>query len=246
MRLENKTAIITGAGSGFGAGMARRFVREGAKVLVVDIDDANGKRVADEVGAPFVHADVSVDQDVAGMVRSAVEAFGRVDILVNNAGTTTRNGPMLDATEADFDRVFAVNVKSIFLGAKHAVPVFRRQQGGVIVNIASTAGVRPRPGLVWYNGSKAAVIGLTRSMAIELAAEKIRVCALNPVAGETPLLAKFMGEDTPEKRALFQGSIPLGRFSTAEDVATAAVFLCSDEANFFTGVCLEVDGGRCI
>ncbi len=248
MRLENKVALVTGAGSGFGEGMARRFVAEGASVIVADIDDAAGQRVADSLGdaARFIHADVSRDDDAAAMVGAALHAFGRLDILVNNAGYTHRNGPMLDVSEEDFDRIFAVNVKSLYLGAKHAVPVFRDQGGGVILNIASTGAVRPRPGLVWYNGSKGAVLTLTRAMAAELAGDGIRVCALNPVAGETGMLHLFMGEDTPERRAQFISSIPLGRLGTPRDIASAALFLCSDEAEFLTGVCLEVDGGRCI
>ena len=248
MRLEGKVALVTGAGSGFGEGMARRFAAEGARVIVADIDDAAGERVAGSLGeaARFVHADVSRDDDTAAMVGAARDAFGRLDILVNNAGYTHRNGPMLEVSEEDFDRILAVNVKSLYLGAKHAVPVFRGQGGGVILNIASTGAVRPRPGLVWYNGSKGAVLTLTRAMAAELAADGIRVCALNPVAGETGMLHLFMGEDTPERRAQFTSSIPLGRLSTPRDIANAALFLCSDEAEFLTGVCLDVDGGRCI
>lgn len=248
MRLEGKVALVTGAGSGFGEGMARRFVAEGARVMVADIDDAAGERVAGSMGdaARFIHADVSRDDDVAAMVGAALDAFGRLDILVNNAGYTHRNSPMLDVSEEEFDRIFAVNVKSLYLGAKHAVPVFRGQGGGMILNIASTAAVRPRAGLVWYSGSKGAVLTLTRAMAAELAPDGIRVCALNPVAGETGMLHLFMGEDTPERRAQFASTIPLGRLSTPRDIADAALFLCSGEANFLTGVCLEVDGGRCI
>ncbi len=248
MRLEGKVALVTGAGSGFGEGMARRFAAEGARVILSVIYDAAGGRVAESMGdaAGFIHADVSRDDDAAAMVGAARDAFGRLDILVNNAGYTHRNGPMLEVSEEDFDRILAVNVKSLYLGAKHAVPVFRGQGGGVILNIASTGAVRPRPGLVWYNGSKGAVLTLTRAMAAELAADGIRVCALNPVAGETGMLHLFMGEDTPERRAQFTSSIPLGRFSTPRDIANAALFLCSDEAEFLTGVCLEVDGGRCI
>lgn len=247
-RLNGKTALITGAGSGFGEGIARKFVEEGARVIVADIDDGAGAKVAGSLreSARFVHADVSRDADMAAAVAAAVSHFGRLDILVNNAGYTHRNAPMLEVAEEDFDRIFAVNVKSIYLGAVHAVPLFRRQGGGVILNIASTAGVRPRPGLTWYNGSKGAVITLTKSMAVELAPDGIRVCALNPVAGETGMLHLFMGEDTPERRAQFQSTIPLGRFSQPRDIANAALFLCSDEADFLTGVCLEVDGGRCI
>ena len=247
-RLDNKAVLITGAGSGFGEGIARKFVEEGARVIVADIDDEAGAKVADSLGesARFVHMDVSRDADMAAGIKAAVDSFGRLDILVNNAGYTHRNAPMLEVSEEEFDRIFAVNVKSIYLSARHAVPLFRAAGCGVILNIASTAGLRPRPGLTWYNGSKGAVITLTKSMAVELAPDAIRVCALNPVAGETGMLHLFMGEDTPERRALFQSSIPLGRFSQPRDIANAALFLCSDEAEFLTGVCMEVDGGRCI
>ena len=247
MRLQGKVAIVTGAASGFGEAMARRFVAEGAKVVVADINDEAGNAVAGELGdnAAYQHADVSSKAGADAMVAAAVDRFGRLDILVNNAGYTHRNMPMMEVSEEEFDRIFAVNVKGIFLGAKAAIPVFRGQGNGVILNIASTAGVRPRPGLVSYNASKFAAIGLTRSMAIELAPE-IRVVAINPVAGETPLLEKFMGEDTPEKRAAFKASVPLGRLSTPTDIANTALFLVSDEAEFLTGVCVEVDGGRCI
>jgi len=248
MRLNGKVAIVTGGGSGFGEGIVKRFAAEGAKLVVADINEDAAKRVAAETGngAIAVKADVSVGGEVKAMVDAAVKAFGRLDILINNAGYTHRNGPMLEVDEATFDRIYAVNVKSIYLAAQHAVPVFRTHGGGMILNIASTAGVRPRPGLTWYNGSKGAAITLTRSMAVELAPEKIRVCAINPVAGETGMLHLFMGEDTPEKRAQFKASVPLGRLSTPKDIANAALFLCSDEAEFLTGVCLEVDGGRCI
>lgn len=248
MRLDGKVAAITGAGSGFGRGIARRFVEEGAKVIVADIDDDAGAAVADSLGesARFIHTDVTRGADVAGMVTAAVDTFGGFDILVNNAGYTHRRASLLEVGEEDFDRIYAVNVKSIYHGAKSAVPVFRERGGGVILNIASTGGVRPRAGLVWYNGSKGAVITITKAMAVELAPDAIRVCALNPVAGETGMLHRFMGEDTPEKREQFVSTIPLGRLSTPQDVADAALFLCSDEAGFLTGVCLEVDGGRCI
>lgn len=253
MQLTGKTAIVTGAGRGFGEGIAWQLAAAGAKVLVVDINGDGAASVAAAInevhaGAAVAHtADVSKTLDVNGMVKAAKVEFERLDILVNNAGTTHENMPMLEVDEETFDEVFAVNVKSIYLTAKAAVPVMRKQEsGGVILNIASTAGVRPRPGLTWYNGSKGAVITMTRSMAVELAPDGIRVCALNPVAGDTPLLKKFMGDDTPELREKFLSTIPLGRFSTPEDVGNAAAFLCSDQASFLTGVCMEVDGGRCI
>jgi 3-oxoacyl-[acyl-carrier protein] reductase len=251
MRLANKISIVTGGGSGFGEGIALRFAQEGASVVVADIDAKAAARVVEAILASGgrAHAmavDVAKAADVDRMVEATVEKFGRLDILVNNAGISHVNGPMLAVDEAMFERVYAVNVKSIFLAAHAAVPVFRRQGGGVILNTASTAGLRPRPGLVWYNGSKGAAITITKGMAVELAPEKIRVNCLCPVAGETPLLATFMGADTPEKRAQFKASIPLGRLSTPLDIANAALYLCSDEAEFITGVALEVDGGRCI
>ena len=251
MRLEHKIAIVTGAGSGFGAGIARRYAEEGASVVVNDIDEAGAARVARDIRgrggrAVVCAADVSVDADVARLVQAALAEFGRLDVVVNNAGTTHRNQPMLDVTEAMFDRIYRVNVKSLFLSARHVVPHFRAQGGGVFITIASTAGVRPRPGLTWYNGSKGAAIVTSRSMAAELARDNIRVNIINPVAGETAMLADFMGEDTPQKRAQFVATIPLGRLSQPTDIATAAVFFASDEAAFITGACLEVDGGRCI
>jgi 3-oxoacyl-[acyl-carrier protein] reductase len=251
MRLAGKTAIVTGAGSGFGEGIALRYAREGARVVVNDINVAGGERVAAAIvaaggAAKFCAGDVSSDRDVSHLVAFALAGFGDLDIVVNNAGTTHRNQPMLDVGEEEFDRIYRVNVKSLFLTARHAVPHFRRKQSGAFVTIASTAGVRPRPGLTWYNGSKGAAIVTSRSMAAELAPDNIRVNVINPVAGETAMLADFMGTDTPEMRAKFIASIPLGRLSLPADVATAAVFFASDEAGFITGACLEVDGGRCI
>lgn len=248
MRLRNKVVIVTGAASGFGAGMARLFVREGARVVIADLDTAGAARLAGELGdaALACGADVGDGQAYQNLLERTLDAFGRLDIVVNNAGITHRNQPLLDVDEATFDRIFAVNVKSIYHCAQSCVPVFRRQGGGNILNIASTAGLRPRPGLTWYNTSKGAVITLTKSMAVELAPDRIRVNALCPVAGETPLLREFMGDDTPERRARFMATVPLGRFSTPEDIARAALFLISDEAEFLTGVALEVDGGRCI
>ncbi len=253
MKFDGRVAIVTGAGSGFGEGIAKLFAEEGARVVVADIRPEGADRVTREItdrgGQAVVSiTDVTQNDQVAAMVRKALDSFGRLDIMVNNAGVTHRSQPMLDVDEATFDRVYAVNVKSLYLSAKHVVPVFQRAGGGVIINIASTAGVRPRPGLTWYNGSKGAAVILTKSMAVELAPLKIRVCAVNPVMGETGLLADFLpgGEDTPEARARVISGIPLGRLSRPLDVARAAAFLASDDAEFITGVCLEVDGGRCI
>ena len=252
MRLTDKVAIVTGAGSGFGEGIAFTFAREGAKVVVADINTAAASRVADAIGASggiaiTAQVDVSKDADVASLLDATLDAFGDVHIVVNNAGTTHRNRPMLEVDEDEFDRVYAVNVKSIFLTARHFVPHFRERGGGVFVNIASTAGVRPRPGLTWYNGSKGAVIVTSRSMAAELGPDNIRVNCVNPVIGATGLLTEFMGmADTPENRQRFLATIPMGRFSTPDDVANACLYLASDEARFVTGACLEVDGGRCV
>ena len=248
MRLKDKTAIVTGAGSGFGKGIAMRFAKEGARVGVIDINAEAAREVASQIGnsAFAMEADVSIDGDVSRMVQEALDRWGQLDILVNNAGTTHRNQPMTEVTEEEYERIFAVNVKSVYLSARHVVPVMKKQGFGVILNVASTAGVRPRPGLVWYNTSKGAMMTATKAMAIELAGEKIRVNAINPVAGETGMLHLFMGEDTPEKRAQFISSIPLGRLSLPKDMANAALFLCSDEAEMITGLCMEVDGGRCI
>ncbi|HLM37958.1 MAG TPA: SDR family oxidoreductase [Microvirga sp.] len=247
-RLDGKVALITGAGSGFGLGIAETFAREGAKVVLVDINEASARTAAERIGpsALGLAADVSRAADVNAAVEQTISAFGKLDIVVNNAGISHRNRPMLEVEEDEFDRIFAVNVKSIYLFARAAVPVMQGAGGGVFINVGSTAGLRPRPGLTWYNSTKGAVHTMTKSMAVELAPSRIRVCALAPVAGETPLLATFMGEDTPERRTQFINSIPLGRFSKPEDIANAALYRASDEASLITGVVLEVDGGRCI
>jgi len=246
MRLHGKTAIVTGAGSGFGAGIAEKFAAEGATVMVADINLNAAQTIAEPIGAVAQHVDVSRDSSVAEMIGAAQALSGRIDILVNNAGVTHLPQAMDHVSDEEFDQVFAVNAKSVFLTARHLVPLLKRQRSGAILNIASTAGVSPRPNLNWYNASKGWMITATKAMAVELAPFNIRVNALNPVAGETPLLASFMGEDTPEMRAKFLATIPLGRFSTPQDMGHAASFLCSDEASMITGVALEVDGGRCI
>jgi 3-oxoacyl-[acyl-carrier protein] reductase len=244
MRLKDKTAIVTGAGSGFGAGIARRFAQEGARVVVNDID-LKGEKTAREIGGTFVQADVTKSADWAKLVAAAGSAL---DIVVNNAGWTHRNKPYLEVSEAEFDRVYAVNVKSIYLSALHAVPVFRKRGRGCFVNIASTAGLRPRPGLTVYNSSKGAVILMSKSMAAEFGPDRIRVSCVNPVfSPETSLSADFAGGAvTEEAKKRFLATIPLGRFSTPLDVANACLYLASDEAEFISGVCIEVDGARCV
>lgn len=246
MRLQGKAAIVTGGGSGFGEGIVRKFVAEGARVIVADRDAAAAQRVAQATGAVALTVDVSRADDAKRMVDAAFEHFGALDILVNNAGVGHLPQPLEGLAEDEFDRIVAVNMKAIYLAAREAVPRMKAAGRGVILNMASTAGVSPRPRLTWYNASKGWVITATRSMAVELAPFGIRVVALNPVAGETPLLATFMGGDTPETRAKFLATIPIGRFSTPEDLGNAACFLCSDEASMITGVAMEVDGGRCV
>jgi len=249
MKLDGKVAIVTGAASGFGRAIAELYALEGARIIAADINGEGVREVAAGFGETMrpVTCDVSRKADVDAMVRAAMEAFGGLDIVVNNAGITHRNQPLLDVGEAEFDRIYAVNVKSIYLSTIAAVPKMERRGAGLILNIASTAGVRPRPGLTWYNGSKGAVITLTKSMAVELAPKNIRVNAINPVMGETGMLTQFMGlPDTPENRAKFLAGIPLGRLSRPPDIANAALFLAEPASAFITGVALEVDGGRCI
>jgi len=245
-RLQDKTAIVTGGGSGFGAGIARCFAAEGARVMVADINLAGATEIAEEIGGTPIAVDVSNADSMQAMAEAARAQFGNLDILVNNAGITHTAGPMEEVSEDAFDRVMAVNNKAVFLAARNFVPAMKAVGSGVILNVASTAGVSPRPRLSWYNASKGWMITATKAMAIELAPFGVRVNAINPVAGETPLLKSFMGEDTPEIRAKFLATIPLGRFSQPSDMGHAAVFLCSDEAAMITGVALEVDGGRCI
>ncbi|RFC64184.1 SDR family oxidoreductase [Fulvimarina endophytica] len=249
MRLQDKTALVTGAGSGFGAEIATVFAREGAKVVLMDINREGAERVAAGIGeaAKVVAGDVTSKEAVEGAVETTRAFGGGLDIVVNNAGWTHRNKPMLDVGEDEFDKIYAINVKAIFHMANACVPVMRQAGGGVIVNIGSTAGIRPRPGLTWYNSSKGAVNLLSRSMAVELAPDRIRVNCVAPVVGATAMLESFMGApDTPENREKFIGTIPLGRMSEPRDVANACLYLVSDEAEFITGVVLEVDGGRTI
>ena len=253
MRVLNKSIIVTGAGGGIGKGIALRLAQEGAQVIVNDINVALGEEVVAEITAAggtaaFFAADVTRSADVKALVDEAVKRFGRLDVVVNNAGWTHRNRPALEVSEDEFDKVYAVNVKSVYLATVHAVPVFRAQGGGVFINIASTAGVRPRPGLSWYNGSKGAVITTSKSLAAELGPDNIRVNCINPVFNPTTgLAAEFAGGPlTDERLKQFRASIPLGRFSTALDVANAALYLASDEAAFISGVCIEVDGARCV
>ena len=248
MRLKAKTAIVTGGASGFGEGIVRKFRAEGAQIVIADINVLAAKLIASELGKKTiaVQADVAERTSVENLQATAKRAFGKIDIIINNAGVTHLPTPLDQVNEEDFDHVFKVNCKSVYLMAKSFVPDMKKQRGGVILNIASTAGISPRPKLNWYNSSKGWMNTATKTMAVELAPFGIRVNAVNPVAGETPLLSSFMGEDTPEMRQKFISTIPLGRFSTAQDIANAACYLCSDEASMVTGVCMEVDGGRCI
>jgi 3-oxoacyl-[acyl-carrier protein] reductase len=248
-RLLGKTALVTGAASGFGREIARRFVREGARVAIVDLNAEGARAVADELHdkAIAVTCDVSKGAQVAAAVRDTIQAFGRVDIAIKNAGWSHRNQPALEVDYDTFKRVYEINVDSIFHATQALVPHWREIGGGVMINVGSTAGIRPRPGLSWYNSSKGAVNLMTKTLAVEFAADKIRVCGLAPVMGATPLLETFMGmPDTPENRAKFLGTIPLGRLCEPEDMANAALYLASDEANFIAGVILEVDGGRTV
>lgn len=250
MQLDNKIAIVTGGASGFGAAIARRLARAGAAVMVADLNEEGARRLADEIGgaggrAAALRCDVASEADFRALVAATKRQLGGLHILVNNAGTTHRNKPALQVTEEEFDRVYRVNLKSVFWSAQAAIPGFIEQGGGCIVNVASTTGVRPGPGLTWYSGSKAAMINLTKGLALEFARHQVRVNAVNPMIGETAMLGDFMGmEDTPENRDRFLARIPLGRFTRPEDVASAVAFLASDEAAYLTGLSLDVDGGR--
>ena len=246
MRLKNKIAIVTGGGSGFGAGIVKKFIQEGAKVVVADLNLENAKKVAMDTGGFAIEVDVSNSLSFKNLVDKTLEKFGKIEIMVNNAGITHLPNSMENISEAEFDKIFAVNSKSVFFSAKYLVPKMTSIGGGNILNVASTAGISPRPNLSWYNATKGWMISATKAMAIELASKRIRVNALAPVAGETPLLKSFMGGDTPEKREKFLSTIPIGRFSTPDDMGNAACFLCSEEASMITGVVLQVDGGRCI
>ncbi len=249
MRLKDKRTIVTGAASGFGRGIAQTFVREGAKVAIVDLDQAGAQKVAEELGeaAIAVKCDVSKADEVQAAVDETVSAFGGLDIVVNNAGWTNRNAPLMETDEDTFRKIYDINVLSIFHMTKTCVPLWRDAGAGVMINVGSTAGIRPRPGLTWYNSSKGAVNLMTKSLAVELAPDKIRVNCIAPVMGATGLLEQFMGmEDTPENRKKFIATVPLGRLSEAQDIANAALYLASDEAEFITGVVLEVDGGRTV
>lgn len=256
MRVAGKSIIVTGSGGGIGEGIAHRLAQEGGQIIVNDIDAAKGEAVAAAIRAQggtaqFVQADMTRTDDVAQLVARTLQAYGRLDVFVNNAGWTHRNRPMLEVNEEEFDRVYAINVKSIYLSAVHGIPAMKGNpggSGGSFINIASTAGLRPRPGLTWYNGSKGAVITTSKSMAAELGPDNIRVNCINPVFNpDTGLAAEFAGGPVDEaRRAKFLATIPLGRFSTAQDVANAALYLASDEAAFISGVCIEVDGARCV
>ena len=246
MRLKNKIAIITGAASGFGKGISKKFSYEGAKLIMVDINSKLLKKVSKSLSQDYFVADVSSNSDFKSLLKYVSKKYNNIDIIVNNAGVTHKPKFMETVNEREFDMVLNVNIKSVYYCAKYFVPKMKKQKKGVILNVASTAGLSPRPKLNWYNASKGWMITATKAMAIELAPFDIRVNEIAPVAGLTPLLKSFMGGDTPKKKQAFLSTIPIGRFSTPQDMGNAACFLCSDEASMITGTVLEVDGGRCI
>jgi 3-oxoacyl-[acyl-carrier protein] reductase len=246
MRLKEKVSIITGAASGFGKGIAKKFSKEGAKLILADINKDLLEKVSNEIGQDFFHVDVSSSNSMKKLSEYVLDKYGTVDIMVNNAGITHLPKPLEEVTEEEFDKVFEVNSKSVCLCGKFFIPYMKKVKKGSILNISSTAGLSPRPNLNWYNATKGWMITATKAMAVELAPYNVRVNSLAPVAGETPLLKSFLGEDTPERRNIFLSTIPMGRFSTPKDLGNAACFLCSDEASMITGTILEVDGGRCI
>ena len=246
MKLSGKTAVITGAASGFGKGIAEKFSQEGAKIILADLNNELVEQTAKNINQDWQHVDVAKSNSMKNLSEYIIKKYGSIDIMINNAGITHLPMPLEDLSEEEFDKIFAVNAKSVFFCGKYFVPHMKKSKRGSILNIASTAGLSPRPNLNWYNASKGWMITATKTMAVELATHNIRVNALAPVAGETPLLKSFLGEDTPERRNAFLSTIPLGRFSTPEDLANTACFICSDEASMITGAVLEVDGGRCI
>ena len=246
MRLKDKISVITGAASGFGKGISKKFSEEGSKVILVDINKNELEKVSKEFNQDFFHADVSNSNSMKKLSEYVLNKYKNIDIMVNNAGITHLPKPLENVTEEEFDKVFSVNSKSVFFCGKFFVPHMKQNKKGSILNVSSTAGLSPRPNLNWYNATKGWMITATKAMAVELAPFNVRVNSLAPVAGETPLLKSFLGEDTPEKRNSFLSTIPIGRFSTPQDLANAACFLCSEEASMITGAILEVDGGRCI
>ena len=249
MRLKDQVAIVTGAASGFGAEISRRYVAEGAKVAVADMNEEGAKKVAAELGANAfaIKCDVTKRGDIDALVAATLKHFGTLDIVVNNAGYTHKNQPLLETDEATFDRVVDVNFKSIYHMTMATVPILRAKKRGCIINIGSVSGMRPRPGLVWYSASKAAVNVLSKAMAAELGPDNIRVNAVAPVMSPTGMFTLFSGvPDTPENQKKFLANIPLGRLATPLDIAKACVYLASDDADFITGVEFPVDGGRSI
>ncbi len=246
MRLKNKVAVITGSASGFGKGIAKKFTEEGAKIIMVDINSKLLRKTSKNLSQDYFVADVSKSSDFKSLLKYVYKNYKTTDIVVNNAGVTHKPKFMETVTEKEFDKVFNVNAKSVYFCGKFFVPKMKKIKRGVILNVASTAGLSPRPKLNWYNASKGWMITATKAMAIELAQYKVRVNAIAPVAGLTPLLKSFMGGNTPKKKQAFLSTIPIGRFSTPQDMGNAACFLCSDESSMITGTVLEVDGGRCI